>query len=153
MKYLNRKTQKAKQNMRRIICEARIEGWRRNGQLQYMEQHILVVEPKLRRTFSICKNVFRTKMSLGHLCIFFCMWLNADVSLGILGILRGCNLDWSLQELQKKAWNARVQKTFEQQFCFTCEVFCPIGSDMFCTLCDSLGRSFVFACKYPSKFV
>ena len=47
-----------------------------------------------------------------------------------------------------EAWNVRAQKTFEQQFCFTWEVFCPIGSDMFCTLCDSLGRSLVFACKH-----
>ena len=37
MKYLIRITQKAKQNMRRIICEARMEGLKAQGQLQYME--------------------------------------------------------------------------------------------------------------------
>lgn len=78
--------------------------------------------------------------NISKMCILICMWLSADVFLGIQKSGR------SLQEFKEKSWNFRVQKTFEQQFCFTCDVFCPIGSDMFCTLCDSLGRSFVFAC-------
>ena len=83
---------------------------------------------------------------ISKMCILICSWLSADVFLGIQKSGR------SLQEFKEKSWNFRVQKTFEQQFCFTCEVFCPIGSDMFCTLCDSLGRSFVFACsKYLSR--
>lgn len=87
-----------------------------------------------------------------QMCIFFCIWLSADVFPSILEVWEAPRnqrvLDnlGSLEEFPEKAGKVRVQKTFEQQFCFTCEVFCPIGSDMFCTLCDSLGRSFVFAC-------
>ena len=39
----------------------------------------------------------------------------------------------------------KIQIILEQQFCLTEELWPMDDSDMFCTLCDSLGRSFVLA--------
>lgn len=86
--------------------------------------------------------------SFSKMCIFSaCGWW-APTNFWAFGSLESSEksrISWGSTNFLE-AWNVRAQKTFEQQFCFTWEVFCPIGSDMFCTLCDSLGRSLVFAC-------
>ena len=88
--------------------------------------------------------------SFSKMCIFSaCGWW-APTNFWAFGSLESSEksrISWGSTNFLE-AWNVRAQKTFEQQFCFTWEVFCPIGSDMFCTLCDSLGRSLVFACKH-----